>query len=427
MSQPLEGVRVLDLSHVIAGPLASFYLAQLGAEVIKIEPPVGGEVMRASRVGSGEGDTPDGFVALNAGKRSLALDIRTPEGADIVRALVRSADVFIENFRPGVVARHGLDYESIKAIRPDIVYCSISGYGQQGAWSGRGAYDHVVQALTGMMMMSGDSEDQAPVKVGFPVIDVAVGMLGSLSITAALHRRSRDGAGQYIDASMVQASMMLMYPNASAFLTSGAEPRRVGNRGYTGSPTADTYRCADGWLATAANTPAQFRKMTSVLGMDDLCDDAAALDLDLFNAPGGGFVVARDLDYLRSRFNAAFRERNAVDLETALNAVGVPAARVRRLGEFLRETDGTQRVTLPVKTFQQDGRVVRTTGLGFQYASDGHGDGHGETRGAEALGCSSRSLLAELGVPPQAVAQMARDGVVGLAPAGRVPASPLQA
>ncbi len=421
MTKPLEGVRVLDLSHVIAGPMASFYLAQLGAEVIKIEPPGSGEVMRASRPGADEGDTPAGYVALNAGKRSLALDIRTREGADIVRALVLTADVFIENFRPGVVARHGLDYETVKAIKPDIIYCSISGYGQQGDWSGRGAYDHVVQALTGMMMMSGDSEEQPPVKVGFPAIDVAVGMLGSLSITAALHRRGRDGVGQYIDASMVQASLMLMYPNASAFLSNGTETKRVGNRGYTGSPTADTYRCADGWLATAANTPAQFRKLTQVLGLEALCDDGAALDLESFNAPGGGFVIARNLEYLRARFNAAFLQCSASAMETALNAVGVPAARVRRLGEFLRETDGTDRVTLPISSFRQDTQVVRTPGLGFHNTFDGDCS----AQGAEHLGHSTRSLLEELGVPPEALAQLARDGVVG--PVSLTAADPMPA
>ena len=125
MSKPLEGVRVIDMSHVIAGPLASFYLAQLGAEVIKVESPHGGEVMRSTQ-SPGEGDTPPGFVALNAGKRSLAVDIRKPEGADTVRTLARNADVFIENFRPGVVARYDLHYEAIRQLKPDIIYCSIS-------------------------------------------------------------------------------------------------------------------------------------------------------------------------------------------------------------------------------------------------------------------------------------------------------------
>ena len=391
MSKPLEGVRVIDMSHVIAGPLASFYLAQLGAEVIKIEPPAGGEVMRASK-SAAEGDTPAGFVALNAGKRSMAQDIRTAQGGEVIRALAETADVFIENFRPGVVLKYGLDYASIQAVKPDIVYCSISGYGQQGDWSGRGAYDHVVQALTGMMMMSGEGEDGPPVKVGFPVIDVAVGMLGALSVVAALHRRAREGTGQYIDASMVQASLMLMYPNASAFLTSGVEPQRVGNRGYTGSPTADTYRCADGWLATAANTPAQFRKLTSVLALDELCSDAKALDLESFNSPTGGFVVARDMEYLRERFRCAFAGRSAADMETRLNAVGVPAARVRKLGEFLREVDQGNHVTLSGFRFSQNGQEVRTPGLGFHYAQDG-----GPSTGAERLGQSTQALLDELG------------------------------
>jgi crotonobetainyl-CoA:carnitine CoA-transferase CaiB-like acyl-CoA transferase len=370
MSKPLKGFRVIDMSHVIAGPLASFYLSQLGAEVIKVESPHGGDVMRSHRL-PGEGDTPAGFVALNAGKQSLAVDIRTPEGADAVRALARSTDVFIENFRPGVVAKHGLHYEAIREIKPDVIYCSISGYGQQGEWAGRGAYDHVVQALTGMMMMSGEKPDDPPLKVGFPVIDVAVGMLSALSIVSALHRRDREGLGQHIDASLVQASLMLMYPHASAFLTSGVEPQRVGNRGYTGSPTADTFRCTDGWLATAANTPAQFRKLAAVLGVEELCSDDRALDLERFNSPNGGFVVARDMDYLRSRFNIAFASQSAFDMETRLNAAGVPAARVRKLGEFLRETDGTGKVTLPDFRFDQDGREVRTAGVGFAYQVDG--------------------------------------------------------
>jgi crotonobetainyl-CoA:carnitine CoA-transferase CaiB-like acyl-CoA transferase len=372
MARALEGVRVVDLSHVIAGPLASFYLAQLGAEVIKVEPPQG-EVMRPN----------PGFAAMNAGKRSLALDIRTEAGAAAVRALAQTADVFIENYRPGVVARYGLDERSIRALKSDIVYCSISGYGQQGQWAGRGAYDHVVQALTGMMLANGDDPGAPPVKVGFPVIDVAVGMLSALAIVASLRRRERDGKGEYVDASMVQAALALMYPFTSACLTTGKSPERLGNRGYSGSPTADTYECADGWLATAANTPAQFRKFTRVLGVESLCEDPRGLDLEAFNAPNGGFVVARDFEYLREKFRAALRNRGAAQMEAALNAVGVPAARVRTLGEFLAEAPG--RVTLPV--FDLGG--VKTAGLGFALRE---GDAP-LPAGAPALGRDNEALL----------------------------------
>jgi crotonobetainyl-CoA:carnitine CoA-transferase CaiB-like acyl-CoA transferase len=406
MAKALDGIRVIDMSHVIAGPLASLYLAQLGAEVIKIEAPQG-EVMRASRSAAdaaSAGDTPAGFAALNAGKRSFAADIRTPEGAELVRSLARTADVFIENFRPGVVAKHGLGYDAIRAVRPDIVYCSISGFGQEGAWAQRGAYDHVVQALTGMMMMSGDGADAPPIKVGFPVVDVAVGMLGALSITAALHRRTREGTGQYIDASMVQASLMLMYPNASSFLTSRTEPQRIGNRGYTGSPTADTYRCADGWIATAANTPAQFRKLARVLSLEALCEDGEAIDLEAFNAPGGGFVVPRKLPYLQQCFRNAFAQHSAADMEERLNAAGVPAARVRKLGEFLDELEAGKGIRLPPLSYARGAGTVRTPGLGFRYRFDGASS----TTGAPALGQDNPALLAELGFGPEAIAALQR-------------------
>jgi crotonobetainyl-CoA:carnitine CoA-transferase CaiB-like acyl-CoA transferase len=389
MAKPLEGVRVLDLSHVIAGPLASFYLAQLGAEVIKVEPPLAGEVLRSMKNGV-DTDTPTGFAAINAGKQSLALDIRTRQGADLLRSLAASADVFIENFRPGVVARYGLDYASIKAVKPDIVYCSISGFGQQGAWSQRGAYDHVVQAMTGMMMMSGEGDDAPPLKVGFPVIDVAVGMLGALSIVSALHRRLREGAGQYIDASMVQASLALMYTNTCAYLSDGTPTRRVGNRGYTGSPAADTYRCADGWLAVAANTPEQFRKLTAAIGVEALCSDARALDLDAFNLPNG-FVVPNDREYVVQRLRAAFSTRSAAQIEDLLSQAGVPAAKVRKLEEFLDEADATGCVSLPDHRFHQGGRELRTHGLGFAFEQDG-----GPTQaGAPALGLDD-AAIAEL-------------------------------
>jgi len=407
MLKPLEGVRVVDISHVIAGPLASFYLAQLGAEVIKIEAPHGGDVMRASKVDR-VGDMPDEFVALNAGKRSLAVDFRQPEGAELICSLAGTAGVFIENFRPGVVARYGLDYTQIELIKPDIVYCSISGFGQQGTWSKRGAYDHVVQALTGMMMMQGGDIDAPPLKVGFPVIDVAVGLMSALAIVAAVHQRSRDGKGQYVDSSMVEASLMLMYPHASNFLTNRVEPQRVGNRGYSGSPTADTYRCLDGWLSLAANTPAQFRKLTELLNMQSLCDDAQVLDLAAFNAPGGGFVVAKDLAYLEARFKAAFVERSAVDMEQRLNAVGVPCARVRRLGEFLDEMEHGDGLDLPVRCYVKQGNVVRTPGLGFRYLGDDTALG----APAPALGADTRALLEELGLSGERILALTQAKVI---------------
>ena len=402
----MEGLRVLDMSHVIAGPLASFYLSQMGAEVIKIEAPVGGDVMRSSKPFRA-GEVPEGFVSLNAGKRSLAIDIRKPEGAELVRTLAATADVFMENFRPGVVARYGLGEEDIRAVRKDIIYCSISGYGQDGPWSTRGAYDHVIQALTGMMMMSGGA-DEAPQKVGFPVIDVAVGMLGAMSVMGALLRRSRTAEGQTIDASMVQAALMLMYPHATSFLTHKIEPVRVGNRGYTGSPTADTYRCRDGWLATAANTPVQFRKLAEILGLQHLCDDGDALDLHAFNAANGGFVVAKNLPYLQKCFHHAFADQSAHEMEERLNTAGVPAARVRRLGEFLDEAASPQTLNFQPTKFSQGSESVQTPGLGFHYKHTPDAS----IEGAPSHGSDTDLLLTELGLKPERIAELRVGGVI---------------
>ena len=405
MTRPLEGIRVIDMSHVIAGPMASFLLTHLGAEVIKVEAPEGGDVWRAGQRKAGEGGTNTGFTALNAGKRSLAIDIRQPAGAEIVRALASTADIFIENFRPGTVARYGLDFDSIRKVRPAIVYCSISGYGQQGAYSSRGAYDNVVQALTGMMMMSGEGEDAPPMKVGFPVVDVGAGMLAALAVTAALARRAAHPEGQYIDVSMVQAALMLMYPQATSCLTFQKEIPRTGNRGFSGSPGSDTYRCNDGWLAIAANTPAQFRKLTALLGLEELCEDPQVLDLDAFN--DGGFVVPVDLPLLEGRLRAALAVHSAVDLERRLNEAGIPSAKVRRLGDFLGEWQSAG-MAQGFKSYPQGDRHVRTPGPGFHFLDEGSWPAQ---QGPE-LGGDSAAVLTGLGLDDVAISQLVTSGIV---------------
>ena len=364
MVASLKDIRVIDISHVIAGPLCSYYLAQLGAEVIKIEKPGSGDVMRANK-DAVPTDTPTAFSALNAGKKSLAIDIRTIEGAEAIRNLAKDANVFIENFRPGVVKKYGLDYESIKKINPKIVYCSISGYGQKGNWSTRGGYDQVIQALTGMMMMSGPEQGNEPIKVGFPVIDIAVGMLGALSVTSGIYRQEKYGLGQYIDTSLVQAALMLMYPFATDYLTDKKIAKRLGNKGYSGSPASDTFQCKDGWISTAANTPAQFKKMMSLLKLDEICTNSELLDLDAFNAVKEGFVIAKKPDLVKQIIQNALSEALVAELEMRLNEAGIPAAKVRTLPEFLDELLEGKNVTSSFMTFKQANKVIKTAGLGF--------------------------------------------------------------
>ena len=404
MNRLLNGVRIVDLSHVIAGPMASHYLAQLGGEVVKIEVPAGGDVMRSK--GATDGDTPSAFAAINVGKQSVAIDIRRPEGAEVVRRLAARADIFIENFRPGVVHRRGLGFADIAGVKPDIVYCSISGFGQHGTWSTRGAYDHVIQALTGMMMMSGSSEQAPPTKVGFPVIDITTGIIAALAMVAALRRRDADGRAQYLDCSMVDASLMLMYPHACEFLSHGIAPGRAGNKGFSGSPGADTFRCRDGWLAVAANTAGQFRKLARLLQLEELCRDDAVLDVDAFEASDGAFVVARDPQRAQQILACALAGRQAAAMELALNEAGVPAARVRTIGEYLRDEHPQQGLP-PNVQFEQAGTTVRTPGLGFR---SGHWDSTAPQK-APALGEHTRRWLGEAGLSSLEIDALLRQGV----------------
>jgi crotonobetainyl-CoA:carnitine CoA-transferase CaiB-like acyl-CoA transferase len=366
--KPMQGMRVVDISHVIAGPTCGLYLANYGAEVLKIELPGRGDVLRTG--GGGERTQVDdgvtvGFAAVNAGKRSAAVDLKDEAGVAALLAYARGADVFIENFRPGVVERLGLGYDAVRAVNPGIVYVSISGFGQEGEWSGRGAYDHVVQALTGMMSLQGEAHDP-PVKVGFPVIDAAAGIMAAQSVLAALLRRARSGEGAYLDVSMAQAAVHLMLSNAVSAAVEGRDRPRVGNRGFSGSPGGGTFQCADGWIATAANTPAQFAILCRMLGIEEVLSDETLLDTAAM-ARGAGFVVARDDAALRARLASAFAGRGAAALESALAEARVPAARVRQLSEFMGEWCEGSMATAPVTRVVYPRGTVPDVGTGAKW------------------------------------------------------------
>lgn len=354
-AQALRGVRVVDFSHVIAGPFATFQLAQMGAEVTKVEKPGGGDVMRRSASGA------RGFTALNAGKRILAIDIASEAGRTEVLALARGADVMVDNYRPGVLRRYGLGYEDLKAVNPRIIYCAISGYGYSDPErTPHGAYDHVIQALTGMTMLAG-TEGDPPVKTGFPVIDAATGMIGALAIVIALRERDRTGVGCFLDVSMWASALQLMYPFACETLTCDQEIPRVGNKGYSGSPGADTFACRDGWLAIGANTPAHIARLMEILEVPR--EEVAPL-LEPGREEGPAFARARDPQAFREMLAARLQRHSASDLERRLNASGVPAARVRTLREFTREAVDTG-LLKPI-VLGEDEAQVTTPGLAWR-------------------------------------------------------------
>lgn len=400
--QSLGNLRVIDLSHVIAGPAASHYLAAFGAEVVKIENPRAPDVMRYVDAGPDDGISTT-FAALNAGKKSLAIDLKNPRLRDLLLGMVRDADVFIENFRPGTSQRLGLDYEAVKAVNPRIVYLSISGYGQTGAWARFGAYDQVVQALTGMMMLNGE-DSEPPTKVGFPVVDMATGLFGALAVLAAIHRRTTSNLGAHIDASLAQSAVQLMRPVATRVLATGRDAPRAGNRGFSGSPGASTFQCSDGWLAVAANTQAQFSGLCELLGLAGVADDPALV------APvgqgGTTNVAAVDRPRLVRLMEEAFARHAAAELEPRLNAAGVPAARVRSVAEFLREARAGEHVELELDRVGYAGRQTLHLGPGVT------GLGGGAPTRAPRLGADTAGILRQAGLGEEEIAALARDGAI---------------
>ena len=332
--QPLEGLRVLDPTHVLAGPCATHHLRCLGAEVIKVERPESGDPMRGLALQPSLEGAPPGFRALNVGKKSVVLDLKAPEGRDALLRLAAATDVFVENFRPGVARRLGLGPEDVRAVRPDIIYCSISGWGQRGSRSRLGAYDHVIQAATGMMLLQGNGADKAPIKVGFPVIDIATGISAAEAILAAVIRRLRGDKGPItLDVSMVDSALALMSGPAASTLATGEAPARRGNRGFVGSPGAETFATSDGHISVAANTMGQFATLCRLIGRPEL----AAPPYVPAGLASHSFLADVATDELRAALCEAFAVAEAEALESMLNAAGVPAARVRDLGEYLRE------------------------------------------------------------------------------------------
>lgn len=330
--QPLDGVRVLDLTHVLAGPCATHHLRCLGAEVIKVERPVIGDAMRELALRPELDGLPAGFRALNAGKKSIVLDLASTAGRAALLELAKSADIFVENFRPGAARRLGLGPEDIRAVRPQIIYCSISGWGQSGPNSTRGAYDHVIQAATGMMSLQGATD--APMKVGFPVVDIATGISAAEAILAAAVRRLRGDKGPItLDVSMIDSALALMSGPVTATLDTGRAPPRVGNRGFVGSPGADTFATADGHISVAANTKGQFATLCRLLGRPEL----AAPPHIPAEVASDAFLFGFATDPLRDALGEAFAAAAADTLEQRLNADGVPAARVRDLHEYLSD------------------------------------------------------------------------------------------
>ena len=266
----LAGVRVLDMSRVLAGPFATQILADLGADVIKIEDPTRGDETR--QWGPPFAGTESAyFLSVNRGKRSVAVNLKTEQGRRIVRELAAKSDVLIENLKPGDMARYGLDYDSLAAVNPRLVYCSISGFGQSGPMSHLPGYDFAVQGMCGIMSVTGEP-DGAPMKVGVAWVDILCGLYATIGIQAALRAREQTGRGQYLDLSLWDAAVAAMANLAQAYLVSGREPKRLGNA-HTQIVPYQLFPTADGYIILAVGNDAQFERFCHVIGRPELAAD----------------------------------------------------------------------------------------------------------------------------------------------------------
>lgn len=328
MTTPLAGVKVIELARILAGPWAGQTLADLGADVIKVEAPEGDDTRRwGPPFITRDGDTSAAyFYATNRGKRSITCDFRTPEGQETVRKLVADADVLIENFKVGGLAKYGLDYESLRKVNPRLVYCSVTGFGQTGPYAHRAGYDFIIQGMAGLMSVTGEPDGQ-PQKVGVAVTDVFTGVYSATAILAALLQRGRTGEGQHIDMSLLDVATSIMANQSMNYLVSGKPPGMMGNAHPNLAPYA-VFDCADGWIILATGNDAQYRRLRGILQLSDMAEAAEYLT----NADRIANRVA-----LTARITAATKTWSKADLLAACEAEGVPAGPINSLDEVFAD------------------------------------------------------------------------------------------
>jgi len=348
--QPLAGLKVVELARVLAGPLAGQTLADLGADVIKIESPQGDDTRQWGPpfIDHGGEKSAAYFHSCNRGKKSVVIDFRTPEGQAQVRKLIADADILIENFKVGGLAKYGLDYDSLKAVNPRLIYCSITGFGQDGPYARRAGYDYIIQGMSGLMSVTGPPDGQ-PQKVGVAVTDIFTGIYACTGILAAVNQRHSTGKGQHIDMALMDVATAVMTNQAMNYLATGQAPRRLGNA-HPNIVPYQVFDCADGHIIVASGNDGQYRQFCGLLGLEEL---AAHPDY----ATNAARLTNRDA--LSLALTAKTRHWTKTDLLAACEAHGVPAGPINDLEETFADPqvvhrgmrvdlDGIPTVRLPI-------------------------------------------------------------------------------
>ena len=346
---PLEGVKVLELARILAGPWAGQTLADLGADVIKVESPQGDDTRRWGPpfIDDGNGEnTAAYFHACNRGKSSVIVDLKTAEGQAQIRAMASEADVLIENFKVGGLRQYGLDYEALSTVAPRLVYCSITGFGQDGPKASHPGYDFTIQGMSGVMDLTGDPEG-APQKMGVAFADIFTGLYSVIAIQAALAHREKTGRGQHIDMALLDCMMGVLANQGMNYLVSGENPRRLGNAHPNIAPY-EAFPTLDGWFILAVGNDAQFQKFCTVMGLDDLGKD------ETFATNPQRVAQRKALSAIVGRATKTWR-RN--DLLTELAKAGVPAGPINTVAEAFAEPQVAVR-EMQITTEDPEGRTT---------------------------------------------------------------------
>ncbi|WP_424968252.1 CaiB/BaiF CoA transferase family protein [Dinoroseobacter sp. S375] len=391
---PLSGVRVLDLTNVLAGPYCCYQLALMGAEVIKVERPGSGDLARQLGADPARNAANMGisFLAQNAGKSSITLDLKAPAGKALLKRLVAAADVLVENFRPGVMDRLGLGYEVLRAANPRLIYCAISGFGQDGPRKNDPAYDQIVQGVSGAMSITG-APDTAPYRVGYPVADTCGGMTAAFAVAAALSARPR---GAFLDISMTEALISSMGWVVSNHLIGGVPPAPHGNENTTSAPSG-TFATADNPINIAANRDTQWESLVRLLGLPDLIEDPAYRTREDRKA---------NREALRAALEAVLKTRPAAHWVAALNAEGVPTGPVLGVAEALEDPQVRDRGL--IGTVQLAGEEIALPGAPVQV----NGTRPQPAAPPPALGADTDRVLQDLGLSPAEISALREEGVI---------------
>ncbi len=397
MSRPFEGVRIIDFTRVLAGPFASYQLAVLGADVVKIEARDGDDM----RFGGGDKTWSErgmaaGWQAVNANKRSLTLDLKKPAAIEAIGRLVAKADVVIENFRPGVMDSLGIGYEALSKVNPKLIYCAVSGFGHTGPESKAAAFDGMIQAMSGLMSVTGHPE-MGPTRVGFPACDVTAGATAAFAVASALFQRTHTGKGQKVDVAMLDSMLAHLGVLVADWTMSGIKPPQIGNRSYTRKPTGDMFPTAEGYIVLAVMTDAQFVRLLREIGRPDAIDDPRFANWDTRIANAGP---------LRAVIVEALASDTALNWAERFRKADAPCGKVYSIDEILAHPQLEHRPL--VQEIEGPYGTVKLATSGFRLD---HG-GAALTRPPPKLGQHTDELLGEAGYSTAEIASMREAKVI---------------